>query len=162
MNILKTAFTYRKSYRAGLLLSKAFRILKKRTNDVLAPHGINPTDWGVLGLLYESRQGLRLSEVAFEVGVKPPFVTKSVKGLIEKGYIELRVDEADTRAKLATITEAGKMFVKNTETEVMKEVMGVFEKTNKRDLIGYVNTLVSVVENNSKDDLESVDLEHMQ
>jgi DNA-binding MarR family transcriptional regulator len=161
MSNLTKIIPYRKSYKAGLLLAKAFRILKKRTNVTLAPAGISATEWGILGLLLEKKSGLKLSEIASEMGVKAPFVTRSINLLIEKNLVLVKVDTVDTRAKIALITESGKTFVKKTETKVMSEVMKVFKGADKRDVLGYVLTLIAIVEANNEAGQAAVDLDHM-
>ena len=136
---------YRKSYTAGLLQSKAFRILKKKTNEVLEPLGVNATDWGVLGLLLKEKDGLRLTDLSREVGVKAPYITKSITTLAQLGYVSVGVHKEDTRAKIATITKEGKLFVGRAEKLVAKQLQFVFKNVPIRDLLGYVRTLDVVV-----------------
>ncbi len=152
---------YRTSYTAGLLQAKAFRILKKKTNEVLEPLDINATDWGVLGLLLRERQGFRLSELSREVGVKAPYISKSVDHLEIKSFITVRPDSVDSRVRIATITKEGQIFVARTEKLVVAQLKIVFKKVSKRDLYGYVKTLDTVVQQYS-DVAKEVDLKHLR
>lgn len=162
MNFFADILPYRKSYTAGLLLSKAFRILKRRTNEALAPYDITATEWGILGLLYESKHGVRLSDIAFEVGVKAPFVTKSINTLSKKQMVTVTSDPLDIRAKLANLTPAGKNFVLKVEKIVMSEVLQTLSHAKKRDVLGYVKTLISVVEHDKNHLHTTINLDHMQ
>lgn len=152
---------YRKSYKAGLLQAKAFRILKKRTNEALAPFGFNATDWGILGLLFESKDGLKLKHIATELGVKPPYVTRSVKSLDKGGYLKLSSQAKDARIKVATITSKGKKFVTKTEPIVMKQILDTLRLANKRDVMGYITTLSAIVDTFKDYYISQVDLDHM-
>ncbi len=157
---MKLLLEYRKSYTAGLLQSKAFRILKKKTNEVLEPLGINATDWGVLGLLLKEPKGLRLSDISKEVGVKAPYITKSINNLEKLGYVSVGVHASDTRAKIATVTKTGTAFVSQAEKLVAKQLKFVFKNVPIRDLLGYVRTL-DVVVRDFKDTAAEVELGHM-
>jgi len=60
---MKHFLKYRKTYNAGLLYAKAFRVLKKKTNEVLQPLGVNATDWGILGILIGNKEGVALKVI---------------------------------------------------------------------------------------------------
>lgn len=152
--------TYKTSYRAGLLQAKAFRILKKKTNQVLEQYNINATDWGILGLLYDNPKGITYKKIATEMGVKAPFVTRSIAALVEKKYCTFVQSTTDGRAKIATITPKGSVFVKKTEKVVMQSVLRAFKGTSKRNVLGYILTMVSIVENNQSD-ITNTNLDHM-
>ena len=152
---------YRKTYKAGLLQAKAFRILKYRTNEVLKPFAINATDWGVLGLLIDDKKGMQLRVIAQEVGVKPPYITRSIATLSKLGYVELKRSETDSRAQNAFITDKGKTFVQATEKKVLKQLKETFGDISTRSLLGYVQTLDSIVSSNANDKYNQIDLDHM-
>ncbi len=61
----------------------------------------------VLGSL-ESLGPLRVTTLAAREGVTQPSMTQLVKRLVERGYVALTVDATDARARLVTITEAGR------------------------------------------------------
>lgn len=162
MRNLLTLLKYRKSYQSGILMAKAFRILKQRTNQVLAPYDVNATDWGIIGLLSDNPKGLRLSVLAEEMGVKAPYVTRSISELTERDFVQVVPDSSDTRARVATLTAKGKKFVVQVEPELISKLMGVFGDVGKRDVIGYGSTLVAIV-NGNKEMLESApDLDHLE
>ena len=158
---MKSLLQYRKTYKAGLLQAKAFRILKSRTNEVLKPFSINATDWGVLGLLIDDKKGMQLRAIAQEVGVKQPYITRSIGTLSKLGYVELKRNETDSRAQNAFITAKGKVFVQATEKDVLKQLKGTFGDISARSLLGYVQTLDSIVSSNTNKQFTQGDLDHM-
>lgn len=149
------------SYQAGLVQAKAFRVLKKRTNDALRRFNLSATEWGVLGVLVEQRRSMTFKEVASEVGVKAPVVTKSIKHLCDLGHVTVNRSRNDTRVKHVAITPAGRHFIKATEPIVMKEVLKTFRGISKRNLLGYVMTLSAIIDSHYSRDVEAVDLDHM-
>lgn len=158
---MKTLLQYRKTYRAGLLQAKAFRILKYRTNEVLKPFGINATDWGVLGLLIDDKKGIQLKAIADEVGVKQPYITRSIATLTKLGYVTQERSQTDSRAFNAFITPAGSAFVQTTEKIVRKQLKETFGAISSRSLLGYIETLDAIVGTNSHEQYHDVDLDHM-
>jgi DNA-binding MarR family transcriptional regulator len=158
---MKELLQYRKTYKAGLLQAKAFRILKYRTNEVLKPYGINATDWGVLGLLIDEKKGVQLRVIAQEVGVKQPYITRSIATLSKQGYVTVAKSEIDSRAQNAFITAKGKSFVEATEKIVLKQLKETFGDISARSLLGYVQTLDSIVSSNANDMYRKIDLDHM-
>ena len=157
---MKSLLKYRKTYKAGLLQAKAFRILKYRTNEVLKPFSINSTDWGVLGLLVDEKKGVQLRVIAQEVGVKQPYITRSIATLSRLGYVTLVRSEVDARAQNAVITSKGKTFVHATEKIVLKQLKETFGDISKRSLFGYVETLDTIV-SRASDQYREIDLDHM-
>ena len=157
---MKSFLKYRKTYKAGLLQSKAFRILKYRTKEVLKPFSINATDWGVLGLLIDDKKGMQLRVIAQEAGVKQPYITRSIATLSALGYVTLARSQTDARAQIAFITKTGTAFVQSTEKIVLKQLKETFGNTSKLSLLGYVQTLDAIV-SNAKDQYQEVDLDHL-
>lgn len=156
----KTFLQYRKTYNAGLLQAKAFRILKKHTNTALQSVDISATEWGILGLLVNNPKGLRFSKIAVMLGVKAPFVTNSMIILAKKKLLVINTDTIDTRVKIATLNDTGRDFLKKTEPIVAKEIKRTFNGTSLRNLYGYVATLHGIVETYGAD-IENIDLSHL-
>lgn len=159
---LSVLLKYRKSYRAGLLQAKAFRILKRETNAALAEYNLNATDWGILGLLSDNKDGLAFKDIAHEMGVKPPFITRSVRALAYQNLVTTTTDENDHRSKKAHITKEGTRYVNKIEKHVMDRVLKVLKPAGKRNVQGYVATLDAIVSNYTPEAPEAlVDLSHM-
>ena len=112
---IKIAVENRTTYKVGLLQTKAYRVLNRRTAKLLAPFGISPIEWAFIGVLSEMPDGARSSLLAEKIGVAAPFVTKLVKKLSKKNFVEEKIDQADERAKRIMLTKKGKQFVGTTE-----------------------------------------------
>ena len=154
MNILtkiKSAAHNRTSYRIGLLQAKAYRILKQRTTLVLAPFGISTIEWALLGLLADTK-GLRMKQLADELGVEAPFVTTMVQQLQKKLLVHLELNELDKRVKTLALTNEGKRFVTETEPQVRSAMRPIIQGAGVTDLLGYVSILELIIANDSKID----------
>lgn len=153
---------YRKSYRAGLLQARAFRVLKKRTNDVLAPHDLNASDWGILGLLIDHPKGLAQKQIATEVGVKPPLVTRALAKLQNRHLVSLMVHPDDSRVRVVSITKQGRSFVDKIEKDMTTMLYDTFDGISQRDRLGYVKTLLAINKRFGDEMIGGTDLDHLQ
>ena len=66
---------------------------------------IEPTQWTTLRLL--AARPCTMSEIARHKAVSLPTVSRSVDMLVERGWVERFVDEADRRQTLVRLTAAG-------------------------------------------------------
>lgn len=132
------------TYGIGLLQNRAYRILKERTAHILAPHDISPSDWGLLGLLYETKAPIQFSHIAQSLDVEPPLITRMVQHLEEKGFVERRQDTEDKRVFTVILTHSGGTFVKSTEKIVRSHMRGLIGGVGLRDLLGYIRTIDAI------------------
>ena len=97
----------------------------------------------------ESKDGVRLIEVANTMNVKAPLVTTLVQDLIAKELIELLPHHSDKRVKLLMLTPNGKQFMKKVETAMEKSLQGILAGTTKDDLKGFESVLEAIVSNSA-------------
>ena len=129
-----------KTYQAGLLQAKAYRALTNFMSCELAAFDLSLPDWAMLGLMTENHH-IRPSELAHELGVKPPVVTANLKRLESAGLVERRVHDSDSRVYEVSLTVAGRKRVDSVEAS-LRETMGGFLKGIKNsELINYLNVL---------------------
>lgn len=147
---LKIASRNRTTYRVGLLQAKAFRILKNHTDDALSKHAISNVDWVFLGLLHDNINGLRLKEMAEELGVEAPFVTSLFNKLEKINLVTSRVDTFDSRAKNIQLTSRGHTFVIATEEYLKDKMKKLLVGAGKSDLLSYVTVLEKIIENSKE------------
>lgn len=150
MGIIKkitAAARNQKTYRVGLLQTKAYRILKQATTDALAHLEITSTHWAFLGLLDDQKKGMRPADAARELIVEAPFVTQMFRELKALGLVESLPDQKDTRAKLISLTTKGKAFVIKTEVYLRKEIKPVIKNAEMADLLSYIIVLEQIVSN---------------
>lgn len=139
-----------KTYRVGLLQTKAYRVLKHQTTKLLEPYGISSVEWAMLGLLYDASKGLRSKKLADELGVEAPFVTTINSKLLDLGYIIHVSDPEDNRAKLVCLTSKGKKFVDETEVYLRQEMKFLFKDVSINDILAYLNVLQDVIDNSNR------------
>ncbi len=80
------------TYNTGLLQTKAYRILKSHTTELLRPYGITTIEWAFLGVLKDHKQGLRAVTIAQIIGVEQPFVTVLSNHLKKKQLVQIAPD----------------------------------------------------------------------
>ncbi len=146
MNIRKIVTTYN----IGLLQSKAYRILKFYTADILSQYGLTSIEWALLGQLLDNNEGLKFVEVAGVLGVEAPFVTVLVDGLEKKGLVLRQNDTKDRRAKRITLTALGESKVPEVELVLRKDMKKLLSDISRTDILCYLKVLDSIVQNSDK------------
>jgi|GEM_PF-836980 len=136
-----------RTYEIGLLQSKASRILRARTMVFLKPQGIAEIDWSLLGLLCQTKNGMRLVDAADILGVDPPFVTIIVNKLVKKAFLRRKNDATDRRAKRILLTENGRAFVNDMEKEIRAGMRPLLTGINAESFLGYLQVLEIILKN---------------
>ena len=117
-----------KTYKAGLLQAKVYRVLKGYSQDKLMQgYGLSTVDWALLGLLHDSGEGMRPGVLAEELGVEPPFVTVIIAKLTKMELINMKMDKKDNRVKIFFLSLKGERMIPEIEMHLRKE-MGGFGK----------------------------------
>lgn len=147
LRLLHTLRQGAKTYRAGLLQAKVYRILKDETAKILKPAKISTLEWALLGALSDYRQGLQLKVLADKLGVEPAFVTVMVQALKKRGLVTRISHEHDKRSKVASLTEAGVVFIQRTEKMLRGDIRPLFTGINARDLLAYLRVLSAIEKN---------------
>ena len=150
MNIFQKILTYKKStstYAVGLVQAKAYRTLKQKTNTFLAPHGLTASEWALLGLLFETKEGHTLTDISVALGVKGPLVTRMVATLLEKNVVSIKKTDTDSRMKRLVLTAVGRNLVARLEPLLRKESVTWVKGATTRDLISYLRVLHLIVRN---------------
>jgi DNA-binding MarR family transcriptional regulator len=135
------------TYLTGTVQTRAYSLLRENVYAVLSKYGITPTYWSMLGVIVEARDGVRQSEVAKSISVKPPLVTVMVRDLSKLGLVKTVQNQFDARAKLLSVTPEGKKFIKNVETDLLKQLDGLLTGLTENDLITYHKVLTTIIAN---------------
>lgn len=112
----KTALT---SYQKARLQVVGYRSIQARVNELLSEHGINTSQWIILGWLHDHPKGLRVTALAEILNVETPLITALLQPLRGAGHITLTTDPTDKRAKLARLSTAGAKLVPSLERDMM-------------------------------------------
>lgn len=95
---------------AGLseLVLRTARVLRRAHREALGPYGLSPHQSRAMGVIVRSGpDGLRLSDLAAQLGIAPRSATDVVDALEEHGLVERRPNEQDRRAVDLRLTPAG-------------------------------------------------------
>lgn len=137
------------TYLSGALFMKAYRLLRFNVTTCLNNFNINPTSWVLLGIIRETKDGIRLAEVAHIMNVKAPLVTTLVQDLIAKDLIELLPHHTDKRVKLLLLTPTGKVFIKKVEAALEKSLRDILAGTTDTELAAFETVLEAIVRNST-------------
>jgi DNA-binding MarR family transcriptional regulator len=135
------------SYRSSILLTRAYRVLRARVYKCLEEFELNPTEWSLIGTVYESKDGVRLAQVAAALGVKAPLVTLLVDNLVKRDILKRIPNQVDARAKLLVITPNGKVLVKTVERTLNRALLPLLGDLSEQDLLTYQKVLEVIIKN---------------
>lgn len=135
------------TYKSGILQVKAYRILQENVSQTLEKFDINPSKWSILGLVYENKDGIRLSEIANILNVEPPLITQLVNELKQKRIMELHPHPQDKRAKLLFLTSKGKSLIPSVEQLLTETLNKLLANITKEELDAYRKVLESIIKN---------------
>src|SRR5262249_40440887 len=94
---------------------RAYGLFRGCMRPYFAQFGISGAQWGVLRQLHrahlEGRIGMRLNELGRGLLVRPPSITGLIERLERLGFVTKKAASDDQRAKLVTLTTAGKQLV---------------------------------------------------
>jgi len=138
------------TYIAGTIQTKAYRLLRQEVVEVLSGYELTPTYWSMLGIIMESKDGIRQTDVAKHLQVKPPLVTMMTRELQTRGLIVSVTNQFDARAKLLTTTPAGKKFVKTVEANLSKMLNNLLSGLTEADMVTYQKVLTTIIANAEK------------
>lgn len=136
-------------------LNQAARASRARAGAYLAEFGLHAGQETILQALAE-RDGMSMSELAAELGVQPPTVTKMVSRLSAEGYLKRRVSDGDARQAHVFLTSDGKAVVASIDKilkRVEKEALADIGRKDRRRL----RRLLKRVEKNLADS-DAIDL----
>ena len=114
-----------------LHVQRAGRALARTFDEALRPVGLTNGQFSLLMALNRS-QPARIADVAAVLAMDRTTLTASLKPLERQGLIEIAVDRQDRRARLLTLTEAGR--------ERLEEALPIWEEVHGRLEAGLEDT----------------------
>src|ERR1044071_7027561 len=95
---------YVPTYQAGMLQATAHRVLQKYCDDLLKDYGITKMHWLIIGTILDSgEKGIRITELAQQVGTTLSYLTNTVNLLESKSILVRLADTGDSRSKFVSI-----------------------------------------------------------
>ena len=131
------------TYRTGIIQARAYRNLRNFMADKLKEHNLTSTEWSIMGVVSDETKngGIRVGDLAALLDVEAPFITKSVKKLMKRGYFEYGYDEDDGRVRLVLGTDKCHLKVVEIERYLRKEMRSWLSGVGLRELVGYIKVL---------------------
>ncbi|MEK9197585.1 MarR family winged helix-turn-helix transcriptional regulator [Ureibacillus sp. 179-F W5.1 NHS] len=100
----------KQSLKLYIVLSRANKAINEVTNQFFQQHGLNPTEFAVLELLYhKGRQPLQ--QIGNKILLASGSITYVIDKLEKRGYLQRVSCPSDRRVTFADITEAGSEFM---------------------------------------------------
>lgn len=100
----------------------------------------------------EDSEGIYVSEIARNLKISTPAVSKMLKGLEEKKYIERKTDQKDRRNTIVLVTERGKKARKRVFDEMdvfLKQTIEQLGEENTRELVRLLERYTEIVREES-------------
>ncbi len=144
---IQNAIQHNKTYTAGLLQARVYRLFKSYTQEKLKKYHISTIDWALLGLLYEIPDGIRPSVLAEQLGVESPFVTVIIRKLRKLELVENITDKKDSRVKIMHLTEKGRDVIPKIEEYLKQETRKLVKDISRADLMTYLSVLEHINRN---------------
>lgn len=122
----------------GKLISILYRKAQMFWNQSLREYGISSAEYPVLIKLFQ-KDGVTQEEIANELDIDKSAITRVIRSLLDKGFIEKKKDEVDRRCNHIFLTEKGWAsrkpinMVKKQWNEILMKNM---EPTEKETLSG--------------------------
>ncbi|MEO4054297.1 MarR family transcriptional regulator [Solibacillus sp. CAU 1738] len=100
----------KQSLKLFIVLSRAHKAINESTNQFFQQHGLNPTEFAVLELLYhKGRQPLQ--QIGNKILLASGSITYVIDKLEKRGYLARVSCPSDRRVTYAEISEAGTQFM---------------------------------------------------
>lgn len=114
--------------------------------------GLSQGDLCMMKTMYEHLLGeapMRVSDIVEKLRIPPPAVSRSLKGMEQKGWINRRVDENDRRNTFVEFTAAGELLSSEIEIKMGDLADAVFAEIGEetfRQLNAYMQQLIEVTQ----------------
>ncbi len=131
------------------LLKKANRLLIKKANELLKPHGITHAYTCFLMELYQ-QDGLTQSEIHKRIGIEQPTAVRTLDRMERDGLILREQSPTDRRALFIKLTEKGKQYkeiILDCAKELNDSVLIGFTENDRALFNQLINQLNSNLEN---------------
>ena len=133
----------RKSLKLYIVLSRAHKAINETTNQFIQQQGVNPTEFGVLELLYH-KGSQTLQQIGQKILLASGSITYVVDKLESRGYLVRTACAKDRRVTYAEISDEGRAFMEKVfpiHEQRMHELMSVLTSEEKEVAIELLKKL---------------------
>ncbi|MCL7746095.1 MarR family winged helix-turn-helix transcriptional regulator [Halalkalibacter alkaliphilus] len=131
------------SLKLFVVMTRAIQAITKRVEEDIKGYGLNPTEFGVLELLY-SKGDQPIQKIGQKVLLASSSITYVVDKLEKKQYIKRQPCPKDRRVTYATITEEGTQLMQEIfpkHKEAIEEIFGGLKAEEKELMIEQLKKL---------------------
>ena len=112
---------------------------------------ISRTDFFVMCTIMDKGENgqITISELASRAKMLPSAISRTLKGLEERGYVERNVNKNDSRNTYVELTEAGRQLTeeaRQTMSDFGKSVMSQVDEADMKRLISYLDNIYHIAE----------------
>ncbi|BBF43708.1 transcriptional regulator, MarR family [Lachnospiraceae bacterium KM106-2] len=136
----------------GRLISILYRKSQMFWCQLLKEYEVSAAEYPVLMILYR-QDGRTQENVVSELAIDKSAITRVVKSLEEKGFIERKKDEVDKRCNRIYLTEKGHLLKKPIEKGIM-EWNGILQKDMSNEESDEVMRLLNQMVDNIQEQSE--------
>ena len=115
-----------------LILERAQRRVSRELDRVLSEVGASAEQWRVLARLSDEN-GLPIGELAQQLSMNPPTMTKLIDRMVGAGLVHRIVDDEDSRRVLVFITDSGLALFGKLSQKATEFHEGLAESLNARE-----------------------------
>ncbi len=115
-----------------LILEQAQRRVSRDLDRVLSQVGASAEQWRVLDRLSDEK-GLPMGELAQQLSMNPPTMTKLIDRMVGAGLVQRIVDDEDSRRVLVFITDSGLVLFGKLSQKATEFHEGLAESLNARE-----------------------------
>ncbi len=131
-------------------LFRAMHQFKKLNVSAMIP-GLSSSEFSVIGVIMRMGENGRItsSELAAKTRMLPPAVSRTLRGLEEKGYVERTVDKKDRRNTYVSLTEKGWKKgeeVRDRMHDFGCSVMSQLKEEDVDQLVAYLDNIYEIAE----------------
>lgn len=135
-----------------IVLSRASKVILEESNELIEQYDLNPTEFGVLELLYHRGQQ-PIQKIGQKILLQSGSMTYVVNQLQEKGFVERNHCEKDKRITYIAITDNGIELVESifpNHAEKITEIMAALTIEEQEVAIELIKKLGLSVKDLSK------------
>lgn len=132
----------------GLLLERAGRVVGDRLDRAFGRDGVTADHWRVLCLLADG-EGHTMGEIAEQLQMNPPTLTKLVDRMVGKSLVQRAADPEDNRRVLVYAADAGLALLHELQGKVDQHhaaLQALLGDRNARQLERLLTTLIEATE----------------
>ncbi|MCS7212761.1 MAG: MarR family winged helix-turn-helix transcriptional regulator [Candidatus Calescibacterium sp.] len=135
-----------------VIIQRLSRIIRKLIWDKVKDYGLTATQGEILmHILFNSEERRKVSVISEEFGISKPTVSRAINIIIDKGFIEKRVDENERRSHILSLTPKGLEIAAKISLfgNVLADIIRVEfnEQERRKVLIALLNLTEKLVEN---------------